>query len=173
MDYSPLVSSVHGIFQARKLEWVAISFSRGSSQPRNQTCVSCIGRQVLNCWATREAPLILVTWDKPTPDILLTDPYRWYSHHNSAGENSIFSEGQRRYTFILKNMICLFPIIIQQEKTPSSLRDREGTLSSLKTWSAVSFETRQMCCSHSAGWEGRCVYMPFCPWFWTWLLFLY
>ena len=47
MDYSPLVSSVHGIFQARILEWVAISFSRGSSQPRNQTCVSCIGRQVL------------------------------------------------------------------------------------------------------------------------------
>ena len=34
--------SVHGILQARILEWVAISFSRGSSQPRNQTQVSCI-----------------------------------------------------------------------------------------------------------------------------------
>ena len=108
MDCSPPGSSVHGISQARILERVAISSSRGSSQPRNQTCVSCTGRQVLNCWATREAPLILVTWDKPTPDILLTDPYRWYSHHNSAGENSIFSEGQRRYTFVLKNMICCF-----------------------------------------------------------------
>ena len=41
MDCSPLDSSVHGIFQARVLEWVAISFSRGSSQPRDQTCVSC------------------------------------------------------------------------------------------------------------------------------------
>jgi len=36
MDYSLPGSSVHGILQARILEWVAISFSRGSSQPRNQ-----------------------------------------------------------------------------------------------------------------------------------------
>ena len=39
MDYSLPGSSVHGILQARILEWVAISFSRGSSQPRNQTWV--------------------------------------------------------------------------------------------------------------------------------------
>ena len=50
MDCSPPGSSVHGISQARILEWVAISFSRGSSQPRDQTCVFCIGR-----WANREA----------------------------------------------------------------------------------------------------------------------
>ena len=42
MDCSPPGSSVHGIFQARVLEWVAIPFSRGSSQPRVQTQVSCI-----------------------------------------------------------------------------------------------------------------------------------
>jgi len=41
-DYSPPCSSVHGIFQARTLEWVAIPFSRGSSQPRDGTQVSCI-----------------------------------------------------------------------------------------------------------------------------------
>ena len=56
MDYSPLSSSVHGIFQARILEWVAIFFSRGSFWPRDQTHVSCIGRQILYHWATREAP---------------------------------------------------------------------------------------------------------------------
>ena len=39
---SPPVSSVHGILQARILEWVSISFSRGSSPPRNRTPVSCI-----------------------------------------------------------------------------------------------------------------------------------
>ena len=39
--------TVHEIFQARVLEWVAISFSRGSSQPRDRTCVSWIGRQIL------------------------------------------------------------------------------------------------------------------------------
>ena len=41
MDCSPTGFSVHGIFQARILKWVAISFARGSSQPRDQTCVCC------------------------------------------------------------------------------------------------------------------------------------
>ena len=48
-------SSVHGIFQARILKWVAISFSRVSSWPRDQTCIFCIGRRILYYWATREA----------------------------------------------------------------------------------------------------------------------
>ena len=47
---------VHGISQAGILEWDAISFSRGSSQPRDQTRVTCTGRQILDCWATRKAP---------------------------------------------------------------------------------------------------------------------
>ena len=42
MDCSPPGFSVRGILQARILEWAAISFSRGSSQPRDQTWVSCI-----------------------------------------------------------------------------------------------------------------------------------
>ena len=42
MDYSPPGSSVHGSFQARILEWVPISFSRDSSQPRDQTLFSCV-----------------------------------------------------------------------------------------------------------------------------------
>ena len=42
MDCSPLVSSVHGILQARIQEWDAISFSRGSSQPRDPTHVICV-----------------------------------------------------------------------------------------------------------------------------------
>ena len=42
MDCSPLGSSVNGILQARILEWVAIPFSRGSSWPRDWTCVSYV-----------------------------------------------------------------------------------------------------------------------------------
>ena len=57
MDCSLSGSSVHGIFQARVLEWIAISFSRGSSRPRNQTRVSCIARRRFTVWATREAQL--------------------------------------------------------------------------------------------------------------------
>ena len=48
-------SSVHGILQAKILEWAAISFSRGSSWPRNQTQVSCIADRFFTNWATREA----------------------------------------------------------------------------------------------------------------------
>ena len=48
--YSPLDSSVLVIFQARILEWVTISFSRGSSRPRDGTLISCIGRWILNHW---------------------------------------------------------------------------------------------------------------------------
>ena len=47
--------SVHRTFQARILEWVAISFSRWCFQLRGRTHVSCIGRQILYHWATREA----------------------------------------------------------------------------------------------------------------------
>ena len=56
MDGSPSGSSVHEILQARILEWVAISSSRGSSQTRDWTCGSCglyrIGRKILYHWAT-------------------------------------------------------------------------------------------------------------------------
>ena len=41
-DRNPPASSVHGILQARILEWVAISFLRGSSQLRDRTCISCV-----------------------------------------------------------------------------------------------------------------------------------
>ena len=54
VDCSPPGSSVHGIFQTRILEWVAISFSRGSSQPRDRTQVSRIAGRCFNLWATRE-----------------------------------------------------------------------------------------------------------------------
>ena len=55
MSYSPPDSSVHGISQARILEWVAISFSR--DLPRNQTQVSCIAGEFFTIWATRNLQL--------------------------------------------------------------------------------------------------------------------
>ena len=55
MDCSLPGLSVHGLFQARIVVWVAISL-RGSSWPRDWTCVFCVGRWVLSHWATREAP---------------------------------------------------------------------------------------------------------------------
>ena len=63
MDCSPPGFSVHGISQARILEWVAISSSRGSSRPRNQICVSLVsytGSWIRYHWATWEAQWKLV-----------------------------------------------------------------------------------------------------------------
>ena len=54
-DCRPSSYSVNGIFQARTLEWVAISSSRGSSEPRVWTEVFWISRWILYCWAIREA----------------------------------------------------------------------------------------------------------------------
>ena len=80
MDCSPLGSSVHGILQARILEWVAIPFSRGSSQPRDQTQASCIAGRYLTTWATWEAVYSnyvgsrvhpeLVSWPKTSESLL-------------------------------------------------------------------------------------------------------
>ena len=58
MGYSPPGSSVHGIFQARIPEWVAIPFSRGSSQPRDRTLFSFIAGGFFTIWATREGLLL-------------------------------------------------------------------------------------------------------------------
>ena len=52
--YHPVDYTVHEILQARILEWVAFLFSRGSSQPRDRTQVSCIASRFLTSWATRE-----------------------------------------------------------------------------------------------------------------------
>ena len=60
---SPPSSSVHEISQSRMLEWVAISFSKRSSQLRDRIPISCIGRQILYPWATREAPELEVRVD--------------------------------------------------------------------------------------------------------------
>ena len=54
-DCSPPGFTVHGIFQARTLEWVAICSSRGSSWSRDQICVSFTGRRILYHGVTREA----------------------------------------------------------------------------------------------------------------------
>ena len=57
MDCRPSGFSVHGILQARILEWVAISFSRRSSRPRDGSHF-CISGRFFTIWASREAPLM-------------------------------------------------------------------------------------------------------------------
>ena len=60
VDYSLPGFSIHGILQARILEWVTNSFSRESSWPRDGTRVSCIVGRHFNLWATREAQVLVI-----------------------------------------------------------------------------------------------------------------
>ena len=69
MDYSPPGSFVHGI-----LEWVAILFSRGSSQPRDRTQVFCFAGKLLTIWATREA---LMELSSILCSMQLKSPHGW------------------------------------------------------------------------------------------------
>ena len=89
MDCSPPGSSVQGILQARVLEWVAISFPRGPSWPRDQTHISCIAGEFFTVWATREVLVFrhktsVVVGEEteahwpPTPDFYL--PVRGPAH---------------------------------------------------------------------------------------------
>ena len=85
MDCSPPGSSVHEIFQARILEWVAISFSTGSSQPRDRTRNSCTAGRFFTDWAKREAHSHSTTYELKTCKIflkcLLLQSWPWMEWH--------------------------------------------------------------------------------------------
>ena len=81
MDCSPPGSSIHGIFQARVLEWIAISFSRGFSQPRNWTRVSRIAGRCFTIWATsnpthRHIPWGNQSWKRHMYSLFIAARYR-------------------------------------------------------------------------------------------------
>ena len=82
MDRSLPGFSVHGIFPARVLEWVAISFSRGSSQPRNRTRVSRVAGRRFTLWPIQRKPLEYKTWHHPTTSSTLCR-----MHHLNNKEN--------------------------------------------------------------------------------------
>ena len=88
MDCHPSGSFVHGLLQARILEWVAIPFSRGSSQPRDWTLISCLADRFFTIWATREG----------SPSI---------EHHSSVAKTptTIYYISQKHFTiyFLKKN----------------------------------------------------------------------
>ena len=81
MDCSLPGSSLHGILQARVFEWVAISFSRGSSRPRDWICVSHIPGRRFNLWATREAPDWWNWWTHPQIQFVKLTGHIQEKHH--------------------------------------------------------------------------------------------
>ena len=85
VDCSPPGSSIHGIIQARILEWVAIFFSRGFSWPRDRTKVSCITGRCFNLWATYKfSTFVINIWGSPPKKTLIWS-FSWPLIHMSWG----------------------------------------------------------------------------------------
>ena len=135
MDYSPPCSSIHGILQARILEWVAISFSRESSWPRDRTQVSCIAGRCFNLWATREAPKTMTqkeicTAMFITAQFTIAKPWKQPEHSSTRGmdeeavvyayDGILLSHKKEQNNAIYNNMDatrdCHTKWIIQKEK---------------------------------------------------------
>ena len=76
MDYSPPGSSVHGIFQARILEWVTIPFSKRSSWPWHQTWFSCIAGGFFTIWATRKTGVWHMTGYQRCSEIVVVGAHK-------------------------------------------------------------------------------------------------
>ena len=86
---SPPDSSVNGIFQARVLEWIAISFSTGSSQPRDQTRVSHTASRHFTIWAKGRDKNLQHMWlVKVAKSCPTLQPHGLYSSWNSPGQNT-------------------------------------------------------------------------------------
>ena len=90
MDYSLPRSSIHGIFQARVLEWVTISFSRGSSQPRDQTQVSSTVGRHFTIWASWEVCSINV----PKTEMINSSNWLSWQHWGVSGGRGSLSVGE-------------------------------------------------------------------------------
>ena len=95
MDCSWPESSVHGIIQARILKWVTTSFSRGTSQHRDRTWVSCIASRFFTVWATRE------TLPSPTPH------NNWTLRAQLARQIHYLVEESFPYNHIISFLHCL------------------------------------------------------------------
>ena len=108
MDCSLSGFPIHGIFQARVLEWIAISFSRGSSRPRGQTWVSHIAGRRFTIWATSAWVTVILVASLPPISSLPSAPLRSISHIAS------------RYTFYNVNMIGSFSELETFSGSPGS-----------------------------------------------------
>ena len=100
MDCSLPGSSVHGIFQAIVLEWIAISFSRGSSRPRDQTWVS---RIVDRCFASTE--VIYKTSESEVDYIKEDAPCHFLGKDDSRVKTSVCATWRKQQAF------CAFPMV--------------------------------------------------------------
>ena len=189
VDCSLPGSSIHGILQARILEWVTISFSRGSSRPRDQTRVSHIGGRRFNLWASREAK---VTTNPGGRCCYSQPPFHWWGNQHRKKLSNLAKDIQLE-TLTPEVMLPTFPDLLPisqlheashypcltrcwsgearrgpdrcghaHDKVPSP-RESEGNHRHLKGWlSLLTVTVSSPAASLFSTWE-LAVYMPTSP----------
>ena len=138
MDCSLPRSSVHGILQTRILEWAAIPFSRGSSQPRDWTWVFCIAGRFFTIWTTRE---VQINWK------WLND-WNTYSHANVHASEPQPRSGKNPSVYQEMNDKTWWMYAMEQ----SSAIKRNGVLTQTAGWSL-----KLSCWDKSDTEHGHCV----------------
>ena len=178
---NPTDYTVHGLLQARILEWVAFPFSRGSSQPRDQTQVSHIADRFFTSWATREAQILewvslsLLQQIFPTQEsnrgllhcrrILYQLSYQGSLPPCEPFHNCLFDDWCPYSTHVFQRVrlpsCCLSISWIWREMTETG-----GWVFGDKTKWQVSFQTL----SNSEDFQSNYRMPPFCKWPLVWLL---
>ena len=121
-DCSLLGSSVHEIFQARTLEWTAISSSRGSSQPSDWTCISCTASRLCYWWATgeekkKQKTYICLSLQKENTGEHSRKHWRWLPLRNGKMRVEKIQKGMSIFCVILtfENIFIFYIININPE----------------------------------------------------------
>ena len=134
IDCSPPSSSVHGIFQAKILDWVATSYPRGSSQPWNWS-ISCTGRLILYHWTTREA----LWYMRGTPKLIIqghlgTGSVKWKQMKHLLwlyGKRILWAvlgpNSQGRDYLLKRQNWAIKGLKVSQSVTPKRPRTRQST----------------------------------------------
>ena len=141
MDYSLPGSSVHEILQARILEWVDISFSGGSSQPRDRTRVSCvIASRLFTTWTTREVKVYFIV--NRNMHIL---HWRSYSMNCTTEKKSLFRSQHSTYKWNTnQHTLSWHPYLYHMKKT--------------QYFSKYFFSlSKCILCTHSCSWYSLCI----------------
>ena len=157
-ECSPTGSSVHEILQARILEWVAISFSRGSSQPRDQTWVLCIAGRFVYHLSHQGSPRLLTKEPGDNRSLPVGYVHSWerLSHlafrRSSPWDRVIGTQGERATGFhsipaISDEMLLPFNFLHQQGQ-PRPLASTEVSLTRWEPGNKLN-EARRPCGEHS------------------------
>ena len=132
----PMEYTVHGILQARILEWVAFSFSRGSSQPRDSTQVSCIASGFFTSWASVDQKSCTI-WE------LRIMFYLGQNEHFSPGDSTSDSskrllkggsEGRSIYKILVKEELNAIKCLFYERFSARNLYHHEGIYQFFHIW---------------------------------------